>query len=261
MPTPRPIEKISAVIITLNEEACIARCLHSLIGVAEEILVIDGGSRDRTCERCEAGGARVIRRAFDGFSSQKNFGIRAAAYDKILSVDADETLSDRLRDAIVRAKACWEKDAYVVRRLNRFDGKWIRHGEWRRDRAIRLFDRDKAHWEGGLHERVRMAPGARTGRIEGYLLHDSYPTLLRFHRKTSLYGALAAARMHQQGLRPGFFHLYLKPAYRFFLAFVLRMGFLDGKTGWLIARLTAGRLYVKYAKLKALADARESPAA
>jgi len=252
IPTNRRPEKISAVVITLNEACNIGRCLASLKGIADEAIVVDGGSRDCTRDIAAACGATVILRPFNGFSAQKNYGIREASFEKILSLDADEALSERLKASILQVKQYWRKDAYLINRLTSFEGKWIRHGEWYPDRSIRLFDREKACWEGDLHERIRLDKNTSTGRLEGCLLHYSYRSRFHFYRKTSLYTTIAAEILYRKQFKPGLYHFFLKPGYRFFHAFVIRLGFLDGKAGWQIAKLTAGRMRVQYAKLERL---------
>lgn len=249
---PSSAVSLSVVIITYNEEANIGRCLRSLQELADDIVVVDSGSTDRTREICRAFGARCLVRPFPGYGAQKRYATAQARYDHVLSLDADEALTPRLRDAIRGAKAHWQGEGYAFRRLTNFCGQWIRHGEWYPDRIIRLFDRRCAAWQGQFHEHVVLDHPGSLHRLPGLLLHYSYRSVGHFLAKTECYSDWGAWTLRQAGKRAGFFALGIKPAYRFFRAWVLRLGFLDGYAGYCIARLTADRLFVQYAKLREL---------
>lgn len=244
--------KLSVVVITCNEECHIARCLESVLPVADEIVVTDSGSMDDTRHICEAFGAICEERRFVRFDDQKNWAVRRASYDYILSLDADEVLSDELIASIREVRGMWRHDCYRFRRINCFCGKWIRHGEWSSDRAIRLFDRRKAMWQGAVHERVVTRPGCSVGDLNGKLLHYPYDSIARFYHKSERYASMMAEDLYRQGKRATWFHLHVKPAYRFFYALVIRRGFLDGYAGYQLARLTAERLKLKFVKLSVL---------
>lgn len=246
--------KISAVIITLNEERNIERCLRSVMQVADEIVVLDSGSSDRTREICEAWPVCYHERPFVRYDMQKNAAARKASYDHILSLDADEALSEELQKAIAHVKDHWQHDGYACNRLTAFCGKWIRHGEWYPDRIVRLFDRRKASWNGRLHERLQFSGNGTMGFLKGDLLHYSYDSVSHFLQKTDRYTEMAAAELYEKGVHPTPYHLYIKPAYRFLYAFIMRRGFLDGFAGYCIARLTAQRLFLKFIKLRILQE-------
>jgi len=179
--------KLSAVIITFNEEKRIARCIDSIRQVADEVVVVDSFSTDRTKEICLARGVTFVEHAFTGFTDQKKFSVSQAKYDCILALDADEYLSAELTASIRQAKAQWTADAYDFNRLNSYAGKWIKSSGWYPDRKIRLWDRRKGNWEGGLvHETVVMQPGAKTATLHGDLLHEAYQNASQLIRKMQL---------------------------------------------------------------------------
>ena len=164
--------RLSGVLITFNEEARVGRCLDSLAAVCDELVVVDSGSTDRTRELCEARGARVVVRPFDGFTTQKNFALDQAVHDHVLSLDADERLSPELQASILAAKADWQADGYDFNRLNFYGDKPIRSCGWYPDAKIRLWDRRRGRWSGGLvHETVVLDAGARQAHLAGDLLH------------------------------------------------------------------------------------------
>jgi glycosyltransferase involved in cell wall biosynthesis len=247
-----PAVSLSVVIITFNEECNIGRCLASVAAVADEIVVLDAGSSDATRRICAACGARVYQQPFRGYGEQKNDAVAKASYDHILSLDADEALTPELAQSVLAAKGRWEGDGFSFNRITSFCGRWVRHGEWYPDRVVRLFDRRQARWSGTLHEKLQFGSPARVTWLRGLLLHYSYRSVSHYLRKTQLYSGMGATQLLEQGLRPGPYHFYFKPFYRFFRGYVIRRGFLDGRTGYVIARLTAHRLFLQFVKVKRL---------
>lgn len=244
--------KLSVVVITFNEEKNIARCLYSVMPVADEIIVVDSFSTDRTKIICREFGVKYLEHPFEGFGMQKNFAVQQAHYHHILSLDADEELGKSLTEAISSLKKCWTKDFYAFNRITGFCGYWVRHGAWYPDKVIRLFDRRKARWSGELHEDILPDSPKSVGFLRGYLLHYSYYSVSHYLQKTELYTDIAAEMLYRKNRHPNMFHFYIKPFYRFFHAFFIRKGFLDGYIGYCIARLDAERLFIKYVKLKML---------
>jgi glycosyltransferase involved in cell wall biosynthesis len=243
---------LSAVIITRNEERNIARCLESLRGVADDIVVVDSGSVDRTEEIFRSHGVNFIRQDWLGYSAQKNFANGHARSDWILSLDADEALSDGLRRSIVELK---DQGAIRVGRFARrtnYCGHWVRHGGWYPDRKVRLFDRRTTKWEGGLHEELRGYDPGQVVLLEGDCLHYSYATVADHHRQADRFTTLAAQELLRRGSRAGSWRLLLGPVWKFLLDYVLRLGFLDGAAGFRIAFISAGATRMKYAKLRRL---------
>ena len=169
---------LSAVVITLNEESNIGRCLDSLRQVADEIIVADSGSTDNTRKIAEAKGARFLEKEWLGFAGQKNWANEQAAHDLILSLDADEELSPELTESIRQARHDKHTDAWSFRRRTNYCGKWIHYTSWHPDVKIRLFDRRKARWVGDyVHETLELEENANIGRLSGFCFHYTTTTL------------------------------------------------------------------------------------
>jgi glycosyltransferase involved in cell wall biosynthesis len=238
---------LSAVIITYNEARNIGRCLDSLAGVADEIVVVDSYSSDATQPICRAKGVRFVQHVFEGYGQQKNYALAQAAYDRILSLDADEALSPELAASIAAAKVAWPADGYTVSRLTNYCGRWIRHSGWYPDRKIRLFDRRKARWTTpGVHEKLELTPGSRVAQLDGELWHYSYYTVDEHVERARKYAALAARAGRERGQRVLWPQLLLSPAAKFIRNYLLYRGFLDGRAGFTISRIAALETYWKY---------------
>lgn len=244
---------ISVVIITRNEERNIARCLGSLAGVADELIVVDSGSTDATRAIAEAHGARVEVRAWKGYSDQKNHANALAAHPYILSLDADEVLSDVLKEDILRRKREGLSGAYRVKRLTNYCGHWVRHGGWYPDAKVRLFPKQGTRWVGDhVHEELELPAGCTVSDLHGDLLHYSYHSVQDHIDRIERYSALHARAMHERGRTAPLWRLWLAPAFKFLQGYVLLLGFLDGWAGWRIAVLSAHAVRLKYAKLRKL---------
>lgn len=231
---------ISAVIITLNEEKNIERCLQSLIGIVDDVVVLDSFSSDKTQEICEKYGARFFQHRFDTYGDQKDRALRLAKYDYILSIDADEALDEVLKNSILKAKSNLLEDAYYVSRLTNYCGHWVRYGAWYPDRKLRLFNRTKGEWiNRTLHEEWKLYEAKSISLLEGHLLHYSFPDLKAHYQKIELYSKIASKQV-------SIFKVILNPMWCFFVGFFLKRGFLDGKAGFNIARLSAFSVYLKY---------------
>ena len=244
---------ISAVIITFNEERNIGRCLESLSGVADEIVVLDSFSTDRTERICREYGIRFEQHTFDGHIEQKNRALAAATHTFVLSLDADEVLSETLRQSILAVKNNPEYDGYIMNRRTNYCGQWIAHSGWYPDRKLRLFDRNLGHWGGtNPHDRVEMNAKARTTRLDGDLLHYSYYTVEEHLSRSRKYARIAAAAMHRQGKRGAWWRMWISPVAKFFRNYFFKLGFLDGRAGWTICRISALETYWKYWELAQL---------
>ncbi|MBK6933488.1 MAG: glycosyltransferase family 2 protein [Saprospirales bacterium] len=245
--------KLSAVIITYNEERNIGRCLDSLSGVADEVLVVDSFSTDQTAAICREKGARFLQHAFEGHIEQKNFALEQACYTWVLSLDADEALSDPLRESIRTVKAGWRFDGYRMNRRTNYCGQWINHSGWYPDRKLRLFDRRLGRWGGtNPHDRVEMQPGCSTALLAGDLLHYSYYSVDEHYSRARKYAGIAARAMHSKGKKAFWWNLFLNPLAKFVRNYAFRRGFLDGQAGWTICRITALETYWKYRALRQL---------
>src|SRR5512138_1288433 len=206
------MDRVSAVVITKNEERNVERCLASLAPVADEIVVVDDFSSDRTAALCERLGARVVRQAWLGFGPQKNFGNALARHDWILSIDADEALDPFLQRALAEAKAAGLSGVYELARLNWYYGRFLRHGLEYPDRKVRLFPRGRASWdEARVHEALRLDPALEVRRLEGHLLHYTYERLEEHVLTQNRYTNLAAEDALAKGKRPSVARIVLAP--------------------------------------------------
>ena len=238
---------ITAVIITLDEENNIGRCLDSLVDVAAEILVIDAGSSDKTCQIAKAKGARVLAHPWEGYGDQKNFGNSQAAHDYILSLDADEALSDELRDSIVASRKEGLHSVYGFSRLASYCGQWIRHGGWYPNRKIRLFPKAIAKWTGdSVHERLKFQGNPEVKWLKGDLHHYSYYTVQEHRDRTEIYARLGAQKIRSAGQSGSWWRSEFGPGLRFLKMYIWKLGFLDGAAGYRIAQITAHEVWLKY---------------
>jgi len=244
--------KISAVIITYNEEKLIGKCLASIDGIADEIIVVDSFSTDGTEEVCKKYNVRFVKNKFDGFRDQKNFALRLATYKNILSLDADEALSDRLRESILSIKTQpWKYDGYFFNRRNNYCGTWIRFSEWYPDRQLRLFYSDQGQWgELNLHEKFIMSNGSKIGKLKGDLLHWPFISLQDHLDKIEKYTLLGAEEFYKAGRKATIFTPYIHCFWAFFRTYIVKGGFLDGRNGYLICSLYAKSNLTKYKKLR-----------
>jgi len=241
--------KISATIITLNEERNLPRAIESL-RCCDEILVVDSGSTDRTVEIAQKYGARVIDANWRGYAGQKNYASDQAAYDWVISLDADEALSEELEAEIWQLKKNGPQfDAYTCPRLAQYLGKWILHSGWYPDRKIRLFDRRRARWAGQyVHESV-VAEGS-VGELTGNLLHFTCGSLSEHLKSMDRYTTLAAEEVVARGKRVGMRRLLADPAWTFVRTYFFQAGFLDGVEGLAIAYMASLYTFLKYAKAR-----------
>ena len=245
--------EISAVIITYNEELFIDKCLSSLEGIADEIIVVDSFSTDATEEICKKHNVKFIKHAFEGFRDQKNFGLKLASHKHILSLDADEALSDSLRKSILDIKDKWEYDGYLFNRRSNYCGNWINHSEWYPDRQLRMFYTDHGKWgELNLHEKFIMSNGATIGRLKGDLLHWPFASLQDHIDKMNKYSIIGAEEFYRVGRKSGLLTPYIHYFWGFFRSYIINRGFLDGHNGYLICSMYAKSTFNKYKRLRQL---------
>lgn len=245
--------KLSVVIITYNEERNIAACIDAILPIADEVVVVDSFSTDKTCEIAQAKGARIVLHRFESYGAQKNFATAQAHNDYVLNLDADEMPDNQLLQSIAAVKQDCTADVYTFNRCNNYCGKWIRHGAWYPDVKMRLYNRQKGQWTNALvHESFLPNATATIQHISGDLLHYSYTSIVQHRQQVEKYSTLGAAEADKQGKKATFVKSYINPIWRFMRDFLFRLGFLDGTAGWTIAKLTAYEVYLKYRKLKAL---------
>ena len=245
MPAARP--PLSAILITHNAASQLPACLDSL-DFCDEIVVVDSGSLDGCVDIAQQRGARVIQSEWRGFGVQKQFAVAQASHDWVLCIDADERISEDLRDSIVQSLAAPGRMAYRFPRCNRFLGRYLRHGEGYPDWSLRLFDRRHARWsDDAVHEKVLTQ--VEVGSLNGDLLHDSAETLNAYLAKQDRYTTLAAQQAHAAGQRAHLGHLLLSPLLRFIKFYLLRLGCLDGVPGLVHILIGCGNSFTKYAKM------------
>lgn len=246
--------QISAVIITYNEEKNIARCLASLANVADEIVVVDSFSTDRTEAICAEFGARFIPHKFDGHIEQKNWARQQATYPIVLSLDADEALDETLKKSILELKNNWQHAGYKMNRLTNYCGKWIRHTGWYPDTKLRLWNNEKGEWTGeNPHDEFKLFdPSATVGKIKGDLLHYSYHKPADHNKQIEYFTSIAAKAFVEKGKKPFFLQAYLSAFLKFIKCYFIKLGFLDGKEGWIISKKSSYAAYLKYKKINNL---------
>lgn len=241
--------RLSATLITLDEERNLARALETL-DCADEIVVVDARSTDRTRDIAARYGARVIEHVWPGFAAQKNFAAEQAANDWILSIDADEALSEQLSAEILRVKKEGPRAAgYRMPRRAQYLGRWIRHSGWYPDYKLRLYDRRRGRWTGDyVHESVRVDGPVEI--LHGDLLHYTCDSLGEHLRTLDRYTTLAAQELRVQGRRAGLARLLLAPPATFVKTYLLQQGFRDGYHGAVISAMAAWYVFLKWAKTR-----------
>ena len=243
--------KISATIITLNEEPNIKAACES-VAWADEVVVIDSGSTDATRELAEACGARVITNPWPGFGAQKQFAVEQAKHEWIFSLDADERVSDELKKSIQSLRTASElADGYLVARRTYYQQRWIRGGGWYPDRQLRLFKKSMGHWkERHIHESVTMNAGARVEKLAGDLLHYTSQDAAHHHRMIGeRYAPLAARQMFEEGRRTSVLGVASAGPAAFIRSLILKGGLRDGFAGFTIACFAAHHAFLKHLML------------
>lgn len=242
---------LSVVIITFNEERNILRCIESVRSVADEVVVLDSYSTDRTEELVRQAGGCFHQQPFTGYGAQKNAATALASNDFVLFLDADEWLSKELCDSIQYEKSQgFTSDGYVMNRLNNYCGKWIRHGSWYPDRKVRLLDRTKGSWSLDIvHETLVPDGAAKIGFLKGDLLHYTYASFGEHIEKNNRYSELSARLLKEKGKKSSVGRIVFNPFWAFFTGYIIRGGFLDGLYGFVIAVNIAHLTFLKYIKL------------
>ena len=247
--------KVSAVIITFNEEKNIERCLSSITKVVDEIIVVDSFSTDATETICNKYDVQFIQHEFKGHIEQKNWAKDQATHDYVLSLDADEALDVELISSIKAAKENWQFQAYRMNRLTNYCGKWIRHSGWYPDTKTRLFDRRYGHWGGtNPHDKFIPNKAEKVSFLKGDILHYSFYTREEHLKQIEKFSTIGANALNKKGVKSSLLKIIIKPIARFVKAFFVHKGFLDGSAGFTISRLSAYANYLKYSKLRILQE-------
>lgn len=247
---------ITAVIITHNEESNILRCLNSVQDVADEIVVVDSLSTDQTEEICKSFKVRFVQQEWLGYSEQKNFANSLASYDWILSIDADEELSDELKHSILKYKSKHipHDMAFSMNRLTNYCGHWIRHCGWYPDRKIRIWNRTVGKWQGEIHETIEFSTEIKETVLHGDLLHYSFATPEGYENQQFKFAKMRGQHYFMKGRKHAGFYMVVSPVFSFIQHYIFQLGFLDGKDGLHICHITAKATRLKYQTLKELTD-------
>jgi glycosyltransferase involved in cell wall biosynthesis len=239
---------LTVAVITLNERRNLDRCLRS-VAWAAELLVVDAGSDDGTLEIAARHGARIVGRPWGGYVKQKNFAAEQADQDWVLSLDADEWLTGDSFDEIREVVASPRADAYSFRRVTAFSGAFVPH-VWGRDWQTRLFRRGSATFAGGrVHESLRLTRGGKVAKMRSPLMHLGYRSIRDYVERLNRYTDLAASSLRDDGIAPSRARLFLSPLATFVKLYFVRLGFLDGVRGLVVAAGSAFYVLLKYAKL------------
>jgi glycosyltransferase involved in cell wall biosynthesis len=231
--------KLSATVITLNEEKKLSECLSSVKDIADEIILVDSGSTDRTIEIAQKFDAKVFRRGFDTYSNQKNFAANKATGDWILSLDGDEELSDGLREEIKSAVKTEKYNGYSMPRKNIIFGKFIKHSRWQPefDRHVWLWRKDRAKWVGDVHEELLV--DGNVGKLKNAKIHHQYEDVSEFWEMMNRYSEFDTRQRLKRGNRFSLLRLFADPPYNFLVRYFYRLGFLDGWRGFMLSYLMA----------------------
>ncbi|CAN5143416.1 glycosyltransferase family 2 protein [soil metagenome] len=246
--------QLSVVIITFNEERNIGRCLDAVMEIADEIVVVDSFSTDKTESICLSKGVRFVQHKFEGHIGQKNYAITQASFPFILSLDADEAPDKELQTAILKVKSDWKADGYEMNRLTNYCGQWIKHCGWYPDTKLRLWDSRKGKW-GGInpHDKFELAAtNSSIVHLPGNILHYSYYTIEEHYKQVDKFSSIAARALFEKGKTSGRIFAAFKCWANFFRNYILKAGFLDGKYGFIICRISAYQTWQKYHKLDML---------
>lgn len=242
---------LSVVVITKNEAKNVGKCLESLLGVADDIVVVDSYSTDDTEMICKRYPVRFMQRTWAGYAETKNWANEQAASDWILSIDADEALSPELRASINLIKKEQPGAFCSFARLTWYCGKWIRHGGWYPDVKVRIFDRRYARWVGGfVHETLQYSSDIKCLKLKGDLLHYNFRSIDEHIEQVNAYSSLAAAERIARGEKASLGKLLLSPLFTFLKMYIFRLGFLDGWHGLVIAVNSAYVRFLRYAKMR-----------
>lgn len=245
---------LSVTIITKNEERNIRRCLESVKTIADEIVVVDSFSTDATEAICAEYNVRFVKHPFEGHIQQKNYALTLATQQWILSLDADEALDDALRAEVKRSvQEDSAQEGYRMNRLTNYCGAWVHHCGWYPDTKLRLVKNGRAEWRGiNPHDRLELISGGAGGKLKGDILHYSYYTIEDHLRQIEYFGKIASGELFRRRKRVGMFLATAKTVFQFIKSYFLKLGFLDGSTGFTISRLSAKATWRKYQLLREL---------
>jgi glycosyltransferase involved in cell wall biosynthesis len=247
--------KVSVAIITLNEENNIARCLEAAFKVSEDIVVLDSNSSDNTRIIASNMGAKVFVKDFKDFATQKNDAIKETTNDWVLSLDADEVLSETLIESIKNINIEDNNTVFAVKRLTNYCGKWIKFCGWYPDKKIRLWNKSFVKWEGSVHEQALVPNGYKKITLKGDLFHYSYTSIDDHIKQADKFSRLNAEKMFANKVKTNLFNLYFAPCFKFMKIYVFNLGVLDGYYGYVISKISSHATFLKHLRLLELVKA------
>lgn len=242
------MKNITAIIPTLNEEINIERAINS-VSFANEILIVDSFSSDKTIEIAQSMGARIIQREYENCASQKNWAIPQAKHEWIILIDADEVIPPQLKNEIldILSKKV-DESAFWIPRLNYYMGQKVRFSGWQNDAVIRLFKRDECVYESlKVHSEIKTK--GKIGRLKQKIEHHAYKGFSSILKKIDRYSSYKAYDKMRTVKKITMFHLFIKPAFKFFKHYILHLGFLDGRVGFIISKLSAYDVFIRGIKM------------
>lgn len=238
--------KLAILILTLNEEENIVPCVESA-AFADEIVVVDSGSSDRTAELATQLGAKVVFHKFDGFGSQRNFALSQTDAEWVMYLDADERITPALAEEIRQTVDNGEAAAYEILRHNYAFGQFIMHGGFRPDYSLRLYPRSAVLWDGVVHEQANVTVPKR--KLRCVMVHHTYTDWERYFNKFNSYTTLMARKMYDQGRRGAIIHILFRPWWAFLKVYIFQSGWRDGRIGFILSAFHFFYTMVKYVKL------------
>ena len=247
--------QITAIIITFNEERNIERCINSLEDIVDEIIVVDSFSQDKTKEICQQfKNLKFYQKEWLGYSAQKNYANSLSINDFILSIDADEVISQELKQSIIEMKLNYadlndHNTLFSFNRLTNYCGSWIKHCGWYPDRKIRIFHKS-IQWVGDIHETLLLTQGAKIILLKGDLFHYTVYSASDHVKQLDKFTTIMAKQAFEQGKNSTCFDLWFRPKWKFFRDYILKLGFLDGYSGYQVCKLSAFATFLKYSKIK-----------
>ncbi len=247
------MNSISVVLIAKNEAHIIADTIRSVQSLTDDIIVVDSGSTDGTQAIVQGLSATLIQSEWEGFGPTKNKGISAAKYNWILSIDADELADEALVKTLKKLELSRPENVYKIKFKTYLGNKLIRFGEWGKDAHIRLFNRNNVQWNNAkVHEQLVLPAGTVVLHVTGYLLHYSMKDMSDYSTKMTGYALLNAERYFYEGRNASWIKRYIAPSFSFVKHYLFQLGFLDGREGYIIAKMTCYYTFLKYARLHEL---------
>jgi len=247
------MNKISVVIICRNEAGIIGKTLESLQGLTDDIIVYDNGSTDGTQQVVSQHNAQLHEGVWEGFGKTKMKANDKAKYDWVLSLDADEAIDEEFKNKLLKLDLSDADVVYDIPFKNFFGDKHLKYGEWGRDHHIRLFNWNKVNWnEAPVHEQLILPPGTKVQKIKGAVLHYTAGNIKEYKAKLIKYAALNADKYYKQGKKAGPFKKYVAAFFSFVQNYFFRKGFLDGRPGYVCAKMNAYYTFLKYERLREL---------